>query len=245
MLCSIARVGRQLRAAKLLVGPDVRLVVRPEYVASSYPTGEPLGLWAERAAWAPQGPEYTAMGLIAQQNKVYLSGNVYETDVHFPGLYFQTRFVLDDSGTLVLRYRRLVSMFAPTPNDVWDRCLDIFGLDAVFPVARTELGNLACIASAEILYPEIARVLALKGAEVLLHSTSEVGSPRLTPKEVAKRARAYANCCWVDSAHSAGILNSDSPASRATACARSLTTKARCGLRQASVNRWSLTPKLT
>jgi deaminated glutathione amidase len=211
MFNSITRVGQQVRAAKLFVGPDVRLVVLPEYFASSYPTGEPLGLWAERAAWAPDGAEYTAMGLIAQSNKVYLSGNVYETDAHFPGLYFQTSFVLDDSGTVVLRYRRLVSMFAPTPHDVWDRYLDIYGLDAVFPVARTELGNLACIASEEILYPEIARVLALKGAEVFLHSTSEVGSPRLTPKDVAKRARAYENCCWVVSANSAGIVNSDFP----------------------------------
>ena len=211
MFDNIARVGRQLRAAKLFVGPDVRLVVLPEYFASSYPAGEPLALWAERAAWAPDGAEYNAMSLLAQQNKVYLSGNAYELDAHFPQLYFQTSFVLDDNGTLVLRYRRLVSMFAPTPHDVWQRYLDIYGLDAVFPVARTELGNLACIASEEILYPEIARVLALKGAEVLLHSTSEVGSPRLTPKDVAKRARAYENSCWVVSANSAGILNTDFP----------------------------------
>jgi predicted amidohydrolase len=102
-------------------------------------------------------------------------------------------------------------MFAPTPHDVWQRYLQIYGLDAVFPVADTPLGRLACIASEEILYPEIARALALKGAEVFLHSTSEVGSPRLTPKDVAKRARAYENMAWVVSANSAGILDSDFP----------------------------------
>ncbi len=211
MADNIARVGRQLRAAKLFVGPDVRLVVLPEYFASSYPTGEPLALWAERAAWAPEGPEYAALGEIARANAVFLSGNAYETDAHFPGLYFQTSFVIDDAGAVVLRYRRLVSMFAPTPHDVWDRYLQIYGLDAVLPVAHTVLGRLACVASEEILYPEIARVLALKGAEVLLHSTSEVGSPQLTPKDVAKRARAYENMCWVVSANSAGIVNSDFP----------------------------------
>lgn len=211
MADNVARVGRQIRAAKLFVGPDVRLVVLPEYFASSYPAGEPLGVWAERAAWAEGGPEYNALGEVAVANTVFVSGNSYELDAHFPGLYFQTSFVIDDQGAVVLRYRRLVSMFAPTPHDVWDRYLQIYGLDGVFPVADTVLGRLACIASEEILYPEIARVLALKGAEVFLHSTSEVGSVRLTPKDVAKRARAYENMAWVVSANSAGILNTDFP----------------------------------
>jgi predicted amidohydrolase len=211
MLDNIARVGRQVRAAKLFVGPEVRLVVLPEYFASSYPAGEPLPLWAERAAWAPEGPEYAALGEIARANGVFIAGNAYETDAHFPGLYFQASFIVCEQGAVVLRYRRLVSMFAPTPHDVWDRYLQVYGIDAVFPVADTVLGRLACIASEEILYPEIARALALKGAEVLLHSTSEVGSPRLTPKDVAKRARAYENMAWVVSANSAGILDIDFP----------------------------------
>ena len=211
MATNIARVGRQIRAAKLFVGPDVRLVVLPEYFASSYPAGEPLAVWAERAAWAPDGPEYAMLGETAVANATFISGNAYETDGHFPGLYFQTSFVIDDAGAVVLRYRRLVSMFAPTPHDVWDSYLKHYGLDAVFPVADTVLGRLACIASEEILYPEIARALALRGAEVFLHSTSEVGSPRLTPKDVAKRARAYENMAWVVSANSAGILNTDFP----------------------------------
>lgn len=212
MAANIERVGLQIRASKLFIGPDVRLVVLPEYFASSYPLGDPLPVWAARAAWAPDGPEYAAMAAIALAHGVYLSANVYETDAHFPGLYFQTSFIIDDGGALVLRYRRLVSMFAPTPHDVWDRYLAHHGLDAVFPVADTPLGRLACIASEEILYPEIARALALKGAEVFLHSTSEVGSPRLTPKDVAKRARAYENCAWVVSANSAGITGTDFPA---------------------------------
>jgi deaminated glutathione amidase len=208
---AITRVDKQIRTSKQFIGPDVRLVVLPEYFASSYPTGEAFALWAERAAWAPDGPEYAAMSEVAVKHGVFLSGNVYETDAHFPGLYFQASFIINDAGALILRYRRLVSMFAPTPHDVWDVYLTHYGMDAIFPVADTVLGKLACIASEEILYPEIARVLALKGAEVFLHSTSEAGSPRLTPKDVAKRARAYENMAWVVSANSAGIVNSDFP----------------------------------
>jgi len=206
---SIERIGRHVRAAKGFLGQDVRLVVLPEYFLTGYPLAESIPEWADKAALAADGPEYQALARIAGDNDVYLSGNAYETDAAFPGIYFQASFVIAPSGETVLRYRRLVSMFAPTPHDVWDRYLDLYGLDGVFPVARTGIGRLAAIASEEILYPEIARALALRGAEVFLHSTSEVGSPRLTPKDVAKRARAIENLAYVVSANTGGFLESD------------------------------------
>ena len=201
MMDNIARVHRQVLASKGFIGPDLKLVVAPEYFLTSYPLGDTLPGWAAKAALAPDGPEYTRLGDMCRDAGIYFSGNAYETDAHFPGLYFQTSFILDDSGRLILRYRRLVSMYGPTPHDLWDRYLQIYGLDGVFPVVDTPLGRLACVASEEILYPEIARSLALRGAEVLLHSSSDVASPRLTPKDVAKRARAYENCPWVVSAN--------------------------------------------
>ena len=153
------------------------------------------------------GWEYEALSKIATDNQIYLSGNAYETDPHFPDLYFQTSFIINTEGVLVLRYRRLNSMFAPTPHDVWDKYLDVYGLEGVFPVAKTDIGNLACIASEEILYPEIARCLAVRGAEVFLHASSEIGSPMLTQKNIAKQARAIENMAYVVSANSAGIAD--------------------------------------
>ena len=191
---------------------DLRLVVLPEYFATSYPLGDTIPGWAKKAAFAMDGPEYDALAKVAQDNKVYLASNAYETDPNFPELYFQASVLFDDAGNTVLRYRRMVSLFAPTPYDVWDKYLDIYGIDGVFPVAHTPLGRLACVASEEILYPEIARSLALRGAEVFLHSTSEVGSPGLTPKDTAKRARAFENMAYVVSANTAGIIDVDIPA---------------------------------
>jgi predicted amidohydrolase len=148
---------------------------------------------------------------IASDQKLFLAGNAYEIDRNFPGLYFQASFVIAPSGDVVLRYRRLNSMFAPTPHDVWSKYLDIYGLDGVFPVARTEIGNLAAIASEEILYPEIARAHALRGAEVFVHSSSEIGSPIDTNKDLAKRARAFENLAYVISANTAGISGTALP----------------------------------
>ena len=90
------------------------------------------------------------------------------------------------------------------------RYLDVYGDDALFPVVSTELGRLA-IASEEILYPEIARSLCTRGAEVIVHSSSEVGAAGLTQKAIARRARAQENLCWIVSANTAGIKNSSIP----------------------------------
>ena len=215
MLAMIETVGVKMRSASVFVqqygGSPVRLVVLPEYLFSSYPWRVSIPAFAKAAAWDVGGREYEALGKIAQAQKLFLAGNAYETDTNFPGLYFQTSFVLAPSGDVVLRYRRLNSMYAPSPHDVWSKYLDIYGLDGVFPVARTEIGNLAAIASEEILYPEIARAYALRGAEVFVHSSSEIGSPMNTNKDIAKYARAFENMAYVVSANTAGITGTTAP----------------------------------
>lgn len=202
---TIARIGAQIFASKRFIGQDLRLVVLPEYFLTGFPMGEPAALWREKAALEIDGPEYQALGKAAAKAEVYLSGNAYERDPHFPTLYFQTSFLIDPSGKVVLRYRRLVSLFAPSPYDVYDRYIEAYGKDGLFPVADTELGRIAAIASEEILYPEIARTFAVRGAEVFLHSSSETSSTLMTPKNVAKQARAIENLAYVVSANSAGI----------------------------------------
>jgi predicted amidohydrolase len=180
-------------------------VVLPEYILSGPPWGETIPEWAAKGAIAPDGPEYAALAALAQRHGVFLAGNGYETDRHFPGLYFQCCWVFGPNGDRVLTYRRLISIFAPTPHDVWDKYLDIYGIEGVFPVADTAVGKLAAIASEEILYPEVARAHAIRGAEVFLHSTSEVASTSLTIKQIARRARALENMAYVVSANTAEL----------------------------------------
>ncbi len=215
----IAEIEGQIRSASIFIGQysgvPVKLAVLPEYLFTSYPGRISIPEFAKIAAFAPDGSEYEALGELAQRLKVFLAVNAYETDANFPGLYFQASCIIAPNGDVVLRYRRLNSMFAPTPHDVWSKYLDIYGVDGVFPVARTEIGNLAAIASEEILYPEIARAHALRGAEVFVHSSSEIGSPTATPKMIAKRARAFENMAYVVSANTAGITGTALPAASA------------------------------
>jgi predicted amidohydrolase len=215
MLGMIEGVATKIRAAAVFIaqygGLPVRLAVLPEYLLTGYPGRISISEFAERAALDIDGPEYDALGRVASEQQLFVAGNAYERDANFPGLYFQTSFVIDPSGDVVLRYRRLNSMFSPTPHDVWSKYLDLYGYEGVFPVARSAIGNLAAIASEEILYPEIARALALRGAEIFVHSSSEIGSPLATPKAIARRARGFENAAFVVSANTAGISGTALP----------------------------------
>ena len=208
---NLERVAAQVAASRQFIGTHLALVVLPEYFLTGYPQGETPAAWQARACIAPDGREYERIGRIAQDNHLFLAGNLYELDAHWPALYFQTSFIADDRGDIVLRYRRLISHFGPTPHDVLDRYLEIYGSESLFPVADTRLGRLAAVASEEILFPEVTRALALRGAEVICHSSSEVASPAITPKNAAKLARAYENHVYIVSANTAGIAGIELP----------------------------------
>ncbi|TDD14705.1 nitrilase-related carbon-nitrogen hydrolase [Nonomuraea diastatica] len=202
---AVERIAERVRGSAAWLGPGLRLVVLPEYVLTGFPMRESFAEWRERAALDPGGPEYRALGEIAARHELFLCVNAYERDEHFPELYFQASVILSPRGEAVLRYRRLHSMFTPTPYDVWEQYVDVYGIDGVLPVARTEIGNLAVLASEEVLMPELARALALRGAEVFCHPTSEASSPALMPKAIARRARAVENHAFVVSANSGGL----------------------------------------
>ncbi len=206
------RIGSSMAFIKLYSGEMPKLVVMPEYFLTGYPMGDTIEGWRDKAALEIDGPEYEALGGVAQRHNIYLAGNAYEIDPHFPDLYFQCCFIISPAGDTILRYRRMISLSAPSPYDVWDAYLDRYGLDGVFPVVDTPLGRLATIASEEILYPEIARCHAMRGAEIFIHPTSEAGSPSTAPKEIARRARAIENIAYVVSANSAGLTGTTLPA---------------------------------
>jgi len=197
-------------------GLPVRLVVLPEYVLTGAPGAGTFADWRNLACLEINGPEYAVLAAVAARGGFYLAGNAYEADPHFPDLYFQCSFVLSPAGETVLRYRRLISLYSPSPYDVWNRYLDIYGMEGVYPVADTPIGRIAAVASEEILYPEIARCHVLRGAEILVHSTSEMGSPRPTAKELARQARAAENLAYVVSANTAGVPGTGLPARSST-----------------------------
>jgi deaminated glutathione amidase len=208
---SINSIGKQIKASKAFIGQDLLLVVLPEYFLTGFPMGETTAEWQEKACIHYSDEYMQLLQEIALDNKIFFSGNLYEKEDFFPQYYFQSSFIIAPEGKLILRYRRLNSMYAVTPHDVLDDYLKHYGADSLFPVADTSIGKLACLSSEEIMYPEIVRCLALNGAEVICHHTSEVSAVTPSHKNIAKLSRAIENMCYIVSANSAGIFDYSIP----------------------------------
>ncbi len=214
-----ALMQRNLDEALELAGsranlPSVRLVVFPEF----WLTG-PGGIGGvqrtvddmARLAISHPHPVFDRIAAFAQRHKVYVAFQNFELHPRMPQRVFNSAFLIDDAGNLVHTYRKNqcadVWGLLPdtTPGSVLSEYLDVFGPDALFPVADTPLGRLANMICFDNMVPEVAHGLRRAGAEVILHSSSEPhGGSGREVWDAARRIRAFENGCYLLSAIDGG-----------------------------------------
>ena len=196
---------RALRLAERLASnPGIKLVVMPEFFMhgqGGHGYRSPITL--QRLAIRYPGPEMELLQDFALKHKVYVAGSTFEIDDKLPGHVFNSAFILNDTGELIHRYRKIQcadvwgSLPDTTPSSVYDRYLDIYGYDFLFPVADTPLGRLATMVCFDQAHPEIARMLTKYGAEVILHPTSEGHGSQRSGWDAARCTRAFENTAYV------------------------------------------------
>ncbi|KAA2317214.1 amidohydrolase [Pseudooceanicola sediminis] len=197
---NIANALSKIRAA--CEGPNPpKLVVLPEFVFQGPQRGTPASQWIERACATIPGPITETLADLCREFDIYIAGNHFEVDPKWPDRYFNSSFLLDPSGEVILRYRRINTGSWTSPHDILDEYRDAYGEDGIFPVADTPLGRLAIYPCGEVNVPEITRVFMLRGAEVILHPNNEP----LTPiADMAKQCRAAENMMYLVSTNLAG-----------------------------------------
>jgi predicted amidohydrolase len=194
-----------------------RLFVLPEFCIHGFELGVSTSAWIEASVELP-GPEIEPLMRAAQDHKAYIAGMVYERLAAFPGRFFNTAFIIDPSGEVALRYRKMYSVTGKTtPQDVYTEYCRLFGgPESLFPVLDTPLGRLGVLVCYDIHFPEVARCLTMRGAEVLLHVTSEARGPEHFDEgggawSAVRKARAWENNCYLLMANSGPNIDSDLP----------------------------------
>ncbi|MCC5794838.1 MAG: hydrolase [Chromatiales bacterium] len=138
----------------------------------------------------------------ARQHGVFLIGQLKEKLPQWPDRFFNTVFIIDPNGQLIYRHRKNVVLFvehSTTPHDVFDDWIAEHGntLEAFFPVARTEIGNIAGSVGVEGSFPESYRGFALNGAEILYRASLPEPWVSRDIFELQNRARALDNTAYL------------------------------------------------
>jgi len=132
-----------------------------------------------RIAFDLPGAESEAIGERAKRYGCYISWGCYAKEKDWPDHVINMSVLTGPDGKIVSKQwkaRNILGLFGDgaligtTVYDVLDRYVEMYGWDAVLPVARTDIGNIAITAvGAE---PTLYTCLGLKGAEILVLSVT-------------------------------------------------------------------------
>jgi N-carbamoylputrescine amidase len=161
---------------KLAVGEGARLVCLQELTLSRYFAADPAG--PEAAGIEPEelpgGATHRFAARIAQDTGAHIHASLYERARDTGGLGYNTAIVVDPSGTLIARTRKLHipvttgyhedRYFRPGPGD-----------SDPFPVLALGDAHLGLPTCWDQWFPEVARAYSLEGADVLVYPTA-IGS---------------------------------------------------------------------
>lgn len=195
----------------------VRLIAIAEGAIQGFPDEyhdwDPVA-YARSGAIDIPGPETDVLSEKAVKWGAYLIGQAKARMPEFPDRFFNVAFIIDPQGKIIHQHHKNVVFtleHTTTPHDIYDQWVAMFGdgIDAFFPVARTPIGNIGANICMEGNFPEMARGLALNGAEIIYRPSSAENKVSLGIWEIQNRARAIDNNCYVIAPNTGHIFMDD------------------------------------
>ncbi|MGM9760129.1 MAG: carbon-nitrogen hydrolase [Parabacteroides sp.] len=131
------------------------------------------------------GPSTDYFGALARELRVVIVLSLFERRA--PGLYHNTAVVLDKDGSIAGKYRK---MHIPDDPAYYEKFYFTPG-DLGFEPINTSIGRLGVLVCWDQWYPEAARLMAMRGAEVLIYPTAIGWESSDTPEEQQRQRDAW------------------------------------------------------
>lgn len=131
------------------------------------------------------GPSTQMFGELARQYGVVIVTSLFERRA--PGLYHNTAVVIERDGTIAGKYRK---MHIPDDPAYYEKFYFTPG-DLGFKPIDTSVGRLGVMVCWDQWYPEAARLMALRGAEMLIYPTAIGYALSDEPDEQQRQRRAW------------------------------------------------------
>lgn len=146
------------------------------------------------------GPTVSRMREVAREHGVVLIVPWYEEEQ--PGVYYNSACVIERDGSVLGKYRKThIPQVGPC---FWEKFYFKPG-NLGYPVWDTSVGRIGLIICYDRHFPEVARELGLKGAELVFNPSATVESLSRYLWELEQPAHAVANGFWVAASNRVGV----------------------------------------
>ena len=142
------------------------------------------------------GPSSEGFGALAKELGIVLVLSLFEKRA--PGLYHNTAVVIEKDGAIAGKYRK---MHIPDDPAYYEKFYFTPG-DIGFEPIQTSLGKLGVLVCWDQWYPEAARLMAMRGAEMLIYPTAIGWESSDTDDEKARQLNA-----WIISQRAHAVAN--------------------------------------
>ncbi len=145
------------------------------------------------------GPTVSRMREVAREHGVVLIVPWYEEEQ--PGVYYNSACVIERDGSIVGKYRKThIPHVGPC---FWEKFYFKPG-NLGYPVFDTSAGRIGLIICYDRHFPEVARELGIKGAEIVFNPSATVESLSRYLWELEQPAHAVANGFWIAASNRVG-----------------------------------------
>ena len=190
---NLEKIGFWLEAA--VKEHDAELVVFPEAITTGFVPGMPIEEFYDLLNYIP-GPETDQIGEIARKLKVHVVLPLHEKRKE-KNVIMNSSVLIDDEGEITGIYHKT----HPFPSErLGGGGWTTPGKEAV--VVETKLGKIGMIICYDGDFPELSRVLAIQGAEIVTRPSALSRSFEIW--DMTNKARAYDNHVYVVAANSVG-----------------------------------------
>ena len=192
-------VDKHIKMIADAAGQGAQVVGLQEIFHGPYFCAEQDPKWYETAE-PEDGPTVSRMREVAREHGIVLIVPWYEEEQ--PGVYYNSACVIDRDGTIVGKYRKThIPQVGPC---FWEKFYFKPG-NLGYPVFDTSVGRIGLIICYDRHFPEVARELGIKGAEIVFNPSATVESLSRYLWELEQPAHAVANGFWMAASNRVGV----------------------------------------
>lgn len=175
----------QLVREIMTVHPDTQLIVFPELAISGYECGEEFFKLAEIVDKHSFSIEKIAQS--AREFSVHIIFGMPEKSKENANIIYNSQILIDDKGDIAGSYQKV---------HLFDGEKKYFTPGKEFRVFDTKIGKIGLFICYDAFFPEAARILAVKGVDLLVNSTNWE-APYDYDMEMAMSSRAFENTVYL------------------------------------------------